>query len=73
MKLGGIAAGRLHRGMVIELVWLAPFKSVKHMEHENTTRDMEISIRQLCNESQRVSLKFKPMALQDSRDSVDVI
>ena len=45
MKLGGIAAGHLRRSMVVELVWLAPFKPVKHMGYETTTRDTEISTR----------------------------
>ena len=47
MKLGGIFAGRLCRGTVIEPVWLAPIKSVLQMEYENTTRDMEISTPQI--------------------------
>ena len=47
MKLGGITAGCLRRDMAIEMVCLATFKSVKHMGYENTTRDMEISTRQL--------------------------
>ena len=34
IKFGGIAAGRLYRGMVIEPVWLAPFESVKHMGYK---------------------------------------
>ena len=77
MKLGGIAAGRLRRSTVIEPVWLAPSKSTKHMGYENTTRDMENSTRQLRKEclvlAKGISLKFKPLALQDSGGSVDVI
>ena len=77
MKLGGITAGRLLRGTVIEPVWLAPFKSVMHMGYKNTTRCTEISIQQLCKEcyvlAKRKSLRFKPMVLHDSRDSVDII
>ena len=34
MKLEGAAEGHLRRGTVTELVWLAPFKSVKHMGYE---------------------------------------
>ena len=77
MKLGVISAGRLRRGAVVELVWLAPFRSVMHMEYENTTMDTEISTWQLCKEclilAKGKSLRFKAMALEDSRDSVDVI
>ena len=47
MKFGDITAGCLRRGTVIEPVWLAPFKSVKHMGYENTTRETEISVWQL--------------------------
>ena len=50
IKLGGIAAGCLRRDTVIELVWLAPFQSVRHMGYKNTTRDTIISIRQLHKE-----------------------
>ena len=35
------------RGMGIEPVGLAPVKSIKHMGYENTSRDVEISTRQL--------------------------
>ena len=77
MKLGDITAGCLRRGTVIEPVWLAPFKSVKHTGYKNTTRDTIISTRQLRKEclllAKGISLKFKPMALQHSGDSVDVI
>ena len=45
MKLGGIIAGHLRRGTVIEPVWLASFESVQHMGYENKTRDKEISPR----------------------------
>lgn len=31
------------RGMATELVGLAPVKSIKHIRHENTCRDVEIS------------------------------
>ena len=47
MKIGCIAADYLHRGMVTGPVWLAPFKSIKHMGYENTTRGMEISTQKL--------------------------
>ena len=71
MKLGCITAGCLHRGMVIELVWSDPFKSVKHMGYENTTKDTETSTWQLhkkCHISAKgKSLKFKPVVLQDGR------
>ena len=43
MKLGCIAAGCLHRGVVINLLGLAPVKSSKCMGYENTTWDMEVS------------------------------
>ena len=45
MKLGCTAAGHLHRNMVIELVGLAPIKSIKHTRsrNKNTTRDITIS------------------------------
>ena len=77
MKLGGIAAGCLCRVRVIELVWLAPCKSVKHYGYGNTTRDTKISTQQLCKKclvlAKGISLKFKPMALQKSTDSVYII
>ena len=81
MKFGCIAASHLRRGTVIESACLAPFKSVKYMGYENTTRDREISIQQLYQKKKKKSLisaqgkplQFKPMALQDSWDSVDVI
>ena len=79
MKLGGTTAGCLPRGTVIEPVWLAPFKSVKHMGYENITRDMEISTWQLHKESLNLkpkegkSLNFKLTALQNSGDSVVII
>ena len=77
MKLGGIAAGHLRRGTVIELVWFTPFKSVKHMRYKSTTRNTEISNRQLRKEClvlvEGKSLKFQPMVLQDNGDFVDII
>ena len=77
MKIERIAAGCLGRGMVIEPVWLAPFKSTKHMGYQNTTGDTEISTRQLRKKclvlAKGKSLKFKQMVLQNSRDSVDII
>ena len=50
IKFGGIPAGHLHRGMVMEPVSLAPVKSVMHMGYEDTTRGTEINIRRLCKE-----------------------
>ena len=77
MKLGGIVAGHLWRGTLIGLVWLAPFKSAKHLAYKNTARDKEICTRQLRKECLVLAkgkfLKFKPMVLQDSGDSVHVI
>ena len=76
-ELGGMAAGCLCRGIVIEPLWLAAFQYVKHKGYENTTRHTEISTQQLCKEclilAKGKSLKFKPMVLQGSGDSVDVI
>ena len=46
------------------------------MGYENTTMDTEISTQQLPKEclilAKGKSLKFKPMALQDSGDAVDI-
>ena len=73
----GLTAGHLRRGMVLEAVWLAPIKSAKHMGYKNTTMDMETSTWQLCKKclilAKGKSLKFEPVALQDSGDSVGVI
>ena len=42
--------------MVIEVVWLAPFKCIKHIGYGTTTKDMEISIQQLCKKNPKKPL-----------------
>ena len=76
MKLGCIAADRFCRDTIIELVGLAPFKSMKHMGYNKVQPGIQKYLTALyvmpCF-SQREILIFKPMALKDIGDSVDII